>query len=118
MLQVRHMRAGGRSAGFDQSFDRHQQCPVPALLPEKKACGVRVRDAHRAGLVRRGRGYSPEEGGLHPCIPSTDLSSAFFVLGTAPSTGNAAINKADKNPSPCGVRRLIGATKQTRKTVE
>lgn len=77
----------------------------------------RVRDARRAGLVRRGSGCSSEEGGLHPCIPSTDLSSAFFVLGTAPSTGNAAMNKADKNPSPCGVCSLI-ATKQARKTIE
>lgn len=59
-----------------------------------------------------------EEGEFCDYIPSTDLLSAFIVLGTVPSPGNAAVNKADKNPSPRGAHSLVGLTKKTRKTVE
>lgn len=46
------------------------------------------------------RGGSAEEGELRGCIPPTDLLSAVIVLGTVPSPGNAALDKAETKIPP------------------
>lgn len=65
--------AGCGDAGFDLQAPT-EPCPVPALPLEKEACEIRE-CVMQAGLdqVQRGGGYSLEEGGLHPSIPSAGL---------------------------------------------